>query len=67
MNTPAVESVLTDEQTLDEVIDCLARHLPIDTQGAYDKRTLFEVLIHAASKREYREYLQNIARRPLWE
>jgi putative transposase len=49
VNTPAIAPVLTDEQTLDEVIECLAKHLPIETQGACDQRTLFEILIHAAS------------------
>jgi putative transposase len=49
VNTPAIAPVLTDEQTLDEVIKCLAKHLPIETQGACDQRTLFEILIHAAS------------------
>lgn len=52
MNTPAVGPVLTDEQTLDEVLDCLAKHIPIDTQGNCDQQTIFEVLLHAASSRD---------------
>jgi putative transposase len=52
MSTPTVSPVLTDEQTLDEVINCLAKHIPINTQGACDQRTIFEVLIHAASNRD---------------
>ncbi len=52
MNTPATGPVLTDEQTLDEVLDCLAKHIPIETQGTCDQRTIFEILIHAASNRD---------------
>lgn len=44
MKNPA----LTDEQTLEEVISCLAENIPVDTQGACDQRTVFEILIRAA-------------------
>ncbi len=44
--------VLTDEQTLEEVISCLAEHLPVHTQGPCDQRTIFEILIRAASLRD---------------
>jgi putative transposase len=43
---------LTDEQTLDEVINCLAKHIPIETQGACDQRTIFEILTHAAANQD---------------
>ncbi len=52
MSTSTVSPVLTDDQTLDEVINCLAKHIPINTQGDCDQRTIFEVLIHAASNRD---------------
>ena len=29
VNTPAIAPVLTDEQTLDEVIECLAGRVPV--------------------------------------
>lgn len=43
------DPILTDEQTLEEVISCLAENLPVNTQGACDQRTIFEILIRAAS------------------
>ncbi|MBD0388078.1 MAG: ISH3 family transposase [Nostoc sp. C3-bin3] len=43
------ELALTDSETLDEVIQCLAENFSIQTQGACDQQTLFEILIHAAS------------------
>ena len=52
MSTSTVSPVLTDEQTLDEVINCLAKHIPINTQGNCDQRTIFEILIHATSNRD---------------
>ena len=41
--------VITDEQTLEEVIRCLAENLPLHTQGPCDQRTIFEILLRAAS------------------
>lgn len=52
MNDSAVGPILTDEQTLAEVIDCLAKHIPIETQGACDQHTIFEILIHAAANQD---------------
>ncbi len=43
------ELALTDSETLDEVIKCLVENFSIETQGACDGQTLFEILIHAAS------------------
>lgn len=48
MNTP----VLTDEQTLEEVIACLMEHVSIDMQGECTEETLFTVLVRAASTNE---------------
>ncbi len=41
--------ILTDNQVLEKVISCLETYIPIDTQGACDQRTIFEILIRAAS------------------
>jgi putative transposase len=45
MKNPA----LTDKQSLEKVIACLADNLPLHTQGACDQRTIYEILIRAAS------------------
>jgi putative transposase len=41
--------VLTDSETLDDVLECLAENFSIETQGAYDQQSLFEILVKAAS------------------
>ena len=43
--TPA----LTDQATLDTALDCLLDTLPLDMQGNHTPRTLYEVLLWAAS------------------
>ena len=43
------ELVLTDSETLDEVIQCLVENFSIETQGACNQQTLFEILVKAAS------------------
>jgi Transposase DDE domain len=43
------EPILTDLETLDEVIECLVENFSIETQGVCDQQTLFEILIKAAS------------------
>jgi putative transposase len=45
----AKQLVLTDSETLDEVLNCLSENISIETQGACDQKTLFEILIRAAS------------------
>jgi hypothetical protein len=40
---------ITETETLEEVIKCLAENLSIKTQGACDKKTLFEILVRSAS------------------
>jgi hypothetical protein len=42
--------VLRDKETLGEVIDCLTEHLEIPMQGQCNQKTLFEILVHAASE-----------------
>ncbi len=41
--------VLTDDKTLEKVTSSFERNIPIDTQGTCDQRTIFEILIRAAS------------------
>jgi putative transposase len=41
--------VLTDEQTLETVLESLLEHIQIDTQGECDEETLFTILLRAAS------------------
>ena len=43
---------ITDTETLDEVLECLAENFSIETQGACDQKTLFEILVRAASNRD---------------
>ena len=45
-STPA----LTDEGTLESVIDCLSEHLSVEMDGSYTVRELFEILVRAASR-----------------
>lgn len=40
--------VLTESETWTEVIDCLAEHIPLETQGACEPKTLFNILVRAA-------------------
>ena len=49
MTTLAENAVLTDKDTLKEVIDCLTEHISIETQGAFNQTDLFNILIGAAS------------------
>lgn len=44
--------VLTDEETLTEVVNCLAKHIPINSTGAGDPQNLFKVLVRAASNQD---------------
>ncbi len=44
--------VLTDNQTLKEVVNCLAENVPIKTQGNCEQQNIFEILIRAATQRD---------------
>lgn len=44
--------VLTDEETLTEVVNCLASYIPINSTGAGNPQSLFKVLVRAASKQD---------------
>ena len=41
---------LTAQETLDETINCLTSHIPLNTKGAYDAHSLFQILVRAASQ-----------------
>lgn len=43
------EPTLTDSDTLKETLECLAENFSIQTQGACAQKTLFEILVRAAS------------------
>ena len=49
MTISSEQLVLTDSETLDEVLKCLAENFSIETQGAYLQQSLFEILVKAAS------------------
>jgi putative transposase len=48
----ATTPVLTDNKTLDEVVNCLTENLPIQTQGQCEQRNIFEILIRAATQKD---------------
>ncbi len=43
---------LTAQETLAETIDCLTSHISLETKGACDPKSLFQILVRAASKRD---------------
>jgi hypothetical protein len=47
--TLSKQLALTDSETLEEVLICLTENISIETQGACDQKTLFEILVGAAS------------------
>jgi putative transposase len=44
--------VLTDSKTLNEVVDCLTEHIPIQSQGKCEQQNIFEILIRAATQKD---------------
>ncbi len=44
--------VLTDKETLEEVVDCLSQHISIETKGAFNQTDLFNILVRAASQKD---------------
>ena len=48
----SVTPVVTDAATLEEVIEVLEEHVPIEMEGDFQPGTLFEILVHAASNAE---------------
>jgi len=45
----SITPVITDAATLEEVMDVLQEHVPIQMEGDFQPETLFEILVHAAS------------------
>ena len=64
MTSTGIAPVLTDSQTLNEVVSCLSEYIPITTQGKCNQQMIFEVLIRAASQRDSLEntskFLKNV-------
>ncbi len=52
MTKVSQEPVLTDNDIREEVIECLAEHISINAQGAFNQKDLFNILVRAASKRD---------------
>ena len=52
MNKFTEKAALTDSETLEEVLNCLTEHISIDTQGAFDQKDLFQILVRAASNKD---------------
>jgi hypothetical protein len=48
----SITPVVTDAATLEEVMDVLQEHVPIQMDGDFQPETLFEILVHAASNAE---------------
>lgn len=46
------QPVLTDEETLQQVISCLSEHIPLETKGGCDQKELFHILVKAASNKD---------------
>ena len=46
----STEPALTDGQILPAAVNCLSEHLDLETHGAVSRRTVFEVMIWAASR-----------------
>lgn len=44
--------ILTDKETLEEVVNCLTEHIPIKTQGECKQENIFEILIRAATQKD---------------
>jgi putative transposase len=49
LTTLPKQLALTDSESLDEVLDCLSENISIETQGVWNQKTLFEILVRAAS------------------
>ncbi|MDJ0508541.1 MAG: ISH3 family transposase [Crocosphaera sp.] len=43
---------LTSQETLEDTINCLSTHISLDTKGAFDIESLFQILVRAASCEE---------------
>jgi len=50
--TATTTPVLTDNQTLNEVVNCLTENIPIKSQGKCEQKNIFEIIIRAATQRD---------------
>ena len=50
MKEEMLKPVLSDKETLNEVVDCLAEHIKVPMQGECNQKTFFEILVCAASE-----------------
>jgi putative transposase len=50
LNEFPIKLALSASETLEETIDCLTQHISLDSQGACDPESLFQILLRAASK-----------------
>jgi hypothetical protein len=48
----STKPALTDEATLEASLECISENLTLEMEGAYSCETLFEILLHAASKHQ---------------
>lgn len=51
---------LTDDATLSSSLDCLLEHIPLDMQGDCTPETVYEILLHAASRQDSIEHTTQI-------
>ena len=51
---------LSDEETLNAAVACLSEHVELETQGQFSRRSLFEVLIWAASRHDSIEHTSEL-------
>ncbi len=41
---------LSSQEALEDTIKCLSEHISLKTEGAFDVKSLFQILVRAASK-----------------
>ncbi len=52
MDNQLKKLALTKEETLTEVVNCLSKHISINSTGAGNPESLFQILVRAASKQD---------------
>ena len=52
LNNQLKKLALTKEETLTEVVDCLSKHISINSNEARNPESLFQVLVRATSKQD---------------
>ena len=59
MKVKTEKAVLTDKETLNEVIECLRENIPIETKKASTQEDLYNIIISAASQMDSIENTAN--------